>query len=57
MSILEYFDATAKQWFFYMEGDRRAEDAKRWRLDGAHEGTREACEEVIRGLIPRWRSR
>jgi hypothetical protein len=56
MSILEYFDAALERWFFYMEGDKHAEHAKLWRLDGAHVGTRESCEEFVRGLRPRWRS-
>lgn len=56
MSILEYFDAAVERWFFYMEGDKHAERATRWRLDGAHEGSKAECEALIHGLRPRWRS-
>jgi hypothetical protein len=56
MSILEYFDAVVGGWFYYIEGDKHAERATRWRIDGAHEGTRDECEEFVRKLRPRWRS-
>ena len=56
MSILEYFDAALERWFFYMEGDRRAESARRWRLDGAHEGTKAECEALIHSMRSPWRS-